>query len=906
MSVTGPRTPDTTTLLNTKLHPPHILANAISRPRLWERLDTGIDGPLTIVSAPAGYGKTTLVSSWLQYRTANPGLKLASAWLSLDERDSDLDVFLRYLCASLDRTFPGVCKCSLDMLKGPTTPPLFDLVHELSNEVDVIPHDFVLVLDDYHTLKGGTVANLLSALMRYWPPRLHMVLITRHHLDLPLATMRAKGHLTELTADDLRFTADEVENYLSQVVKVEPSGKLVEQMENQTEGWAAGLNLASLSLRRKGTIVRLSSRLDTDSNIYDYLIEDVLTREPPEIRDFLCQISMLDRWCLPLCQAITGADADQSLAALNWLERTNFFIVPLDGNREWYRFHRLLRDALRNHAVRSYSPDQLAESHRRATRWFIERGLVEEALQHALTIQDYALAAEVVESGFVETLNREDRASLERWVRLFPDTFIESHAGLLAIRSVVEQMAWSLEDAGRSTVLLRQHLTNGHARHSTLSEALLKGIACCTEAILSYFRNQMDASEALARQSLSLLPSDVFYVRGGATIFWGMAAQAAGRASLTEQAILAEYEALPDRTSNYAVRMLMALCCSALQEGRLDDAHHYASLMREKAEQGTFSLMLGWAHFWLGLIHFEWNELDEARHHFEVLTERRYTTHSQAARNGMIGLTFVQALYHDWNEAFHTLSLANQYDINLIGDESRTIRALRARLQYMRGDHTAALRWASSLIAPVPDNPLIFFLEPHLIKVRMLMAEQSKSALQREAIPILDAFDDVARRTHNVRYQVHLAAYRAIVMDILGDEEAALFCVCRALTLGKTGHFTRTFVGHGQRMQRLLIQVAEDTSAPESSEARRLLAAWGGPNQPMHVDQRIEEPLTAREVDVLMLMRERLSDKEIATRLSISVGTVKRHSANLYGKLGVNKRWDAVSRAEELGILRSI
>lgn len=340
-------------MLQTRLHPPQVLAQTIDRPRLWERLDAGVSGPLTIVAAPAGYGKTTLVSSWLKVRFAGSGARPGFAWLSLDERDNDGVLFLRHLCMAISQALPGPCAASLAMLNGPGAPPFAELVREIASDLEGLPESFVLVLDDSHTVADAVITSLLAELVRFWPPHLHLVLITRHLPDVPLATLRAKGLLTELTTDDLRFTADEVETYLSQVAKAEPSAHLIEQMENQTEGWAAGLNLATLALRRKGTIVRLTSQLDTSDHLYNYLTEDVLANEPPEIADFLCQIAILDRWCLPLCQAVTNAAVDdsQAEAALNWLERTNFFIVPLDGHREWYRFHRLLSDALQRRGV---------------------------------------------------------------------------------------------------------------------------------------------------------------------------------------------------------------------------------------------------------------------------------------------------------------------------------------------------------------------------------------------------------------------------------------------------------------------------------------------------------------------------------------------------------------------------
>lgn len=261
--------PNADSLLQIRLHPPQVLAQTIARPRLWERLDAGVSGPLTIVAAPAGYGKTTLVSSWLQARAADDDAPPVVAWLSLDERDSDGILFLRHLCEAINQARPGLCTASSAMLSGSAVPPFAELVREVANGLAALPDDLMLLLDDSHTLADDTIASLLTELGRFWPPHLHLVLITRHVPQAPLATLRAKGQLTELTADDLRFTAEEVETYLSQVAKVEPTAQLIEQMENQTEGWAAGLNLATLALRRKGTIVRLTSHLVTSDHLYD-------------------------------------------------------------------------------------------------------------------------------------------------------------------------------------------------------------------------------------------------------------------------------------------------------------------------------------------------------------------------------------------------------------------------------------------------------------------------------------------------------------------------------------------------------------------------------------------------------------------------------------------------------------
>ena len=437
-------------LLQTKLHRPSITSGLIDRPRLLERLNSNINRPLTLVLASAGFGKTTLVSAWLESMAAGQSAAAAfpAAWLSLDENDSDLNLFIRYFIAALRTIFADACAETLMLLQARQPPPLALLYATFSNELEKLPGDFILVLDDYHTLHGVEVHDLLNQWALHWPKPLHLVLISRINPPLPLASLRARGEISEIRTRELRFTVEEMAAYMSQSQFALMIPKALPLLEERFEGWPAGLHLAALSFRSAGSQEAVLSALSSENaDIFEYLVDEVLTHQVPAIHEFLLKTSILDRFCASLCEAVIGETdpAWDARTCLDWIERSELFITPLDDRREWYRYHHLFLELLQRRLSAEMRAEQVAKLHRLASAWFEEHGLLDEALHHALAAGDLDLAARQMNAGLCEALNREDRQTLERWLRLLPDEMIQRRPELLMIKAWALQFTWRLE-----------------------------------------------------------------------------------------------------------------------------------------------------------------------------------------------------------------------------------------------------------------------------------------------------------------------------------------------------------------------------------------------------------------------------------------------------------------------------
>ncbi len=438
-------------LLQTKLHRPRLPHNLVVRSRLMEEFNRVIDHQLTLVCAPAGFGKTTLVCTWLEQIDKDKAVGVAvkpATWLSLDENDSDLHLFLRYFITTLRRVSKEACEETLALLRAQQQPPDAVLYATLSNELAELPEDTILVLDDYHTIRGTRVHNLLIELAHHWPRPLHLVLISRIEPPLPLPSLRAKGMLHEIRTHNLRFTPEETAAYLSQSQLTLHNQKDMQLLEERFEGWPAGLHLVALSLRSAGSQEAVLSVLSGENpNITGYLIDEVLSHQFPAINSFLIRTCILDRFCVPLCEAILGEvdPAWNARACLDWIERAELFIIPLDERREWYRYHRLFQELLQQRLSAEMRTDQVSSLHCMASVWFEEHGLIDDALHHALAAGDLDLAARQMNAGMREVINREEWPTLDRWLRQLPEELIKQHPELLIIRAWILNFIWRLD-----------------------------------------------------------------------------------------------------------------------------------------------------------------------------------------------------------------------------------------------------------------------------------------------------------------------------------------------------------------------------------------------------------------------------------------------------------------------------
>ena len=506
-------------LITTKFHRPPVPSDLSCARAWWSMLNRGLAGPLSLVCAAAGFGKTTLVSSWVEHLTADRGgvMPLQSAWLSLDENDSDLVLFLRYFVAAIRTVFPESCAGTYALLEAPQPTSQMPLVVALSNDIERLPARLVLVLDDYHTIHGEAVHDFLSELIRHWPQRLHLVLISRSSPPLPLVSLRARGLITEIRGRDLRFTPEETAAYVGRALPEPLEEQTVAMLQVRTEGWIAGLRLAILSWRGTEEADRVLPDLTgSGSGITDYLADEVLAHQPPAIRSFLLKTSILNHFCAELCEAVVGSEVSgfDMRACMDWLERADLFFIPLDNRRQWYRYHHLWRDLLEQRLLAESGAVQIAALHRRAAIWTADQGFVDEALQHALAAGDLDLAAGLMEQHLRDALNRADRSTLERWERLLPEDFVARRPWLLVMKAFAAAIAWQADRVG---ALCRQAEAligdKGEANLPADNLKLLRGNIAMLRGLDAYACNQHVRAIAYERDALAILPREWAYAR---------------------------------------------------------------------------------------------------------------------------------------------------------------------------------------------------------------------------------------------------------------------------------------------------------------------------------------------------------------------------------------------------------
>jgi LuxR family maltose regulon positive regulatory protein len=577
---------------------------------------------------------------------------------------------------------------------------------------------------------------------------------------------------------------------------------------------------------------------------------------------------------------------------------------------------------LRARVALTFSEGEVQELHRRAAGWYEDQGLSEEAIQHALAAGDILLASAIMWRALPAVLNHEDRPTLERWLGMLPEEFVQAQAELLLIRAWALLFRWQLRPLADAVRQIQLLLEDGAGRgQGAVPTAIPPAIAAQTAIFYgqaAYHANRSQQAIGLLQSALDLLPPTAAYLRGGAVLYLGVSLQASGNFAAAERLLLEQHALYPHKRDGFALRLCLSLCFCYQAEGRLEQIRQVALDMLAQAQDSGLATLQCWAHYFLGLVHYQWNDLTAAQTHFDAVMARRYLANMAAVRAGMSHLALLHQVRGSSDEARRVLEVMAAIDLEHQGREDETTHAMRAWLADLRGDREAAERWANAFTAPPPDAPLLWLANPHVIKARLLLAQGGEANL-KEAAASLDKLLAIAAATYNVRAEIELLALRAAVLHGSGHYDAAVASLRRAVMLAQPGGFVRVFVDTGPQLRPLLVRLSQHGLA-----VRHLLGAFApGPEStpaavsPTHGahNGRSEhtggdhgaipvESLTAREVDVLILLREPLSTREIARRLEITQATLKRHTINIYGKLGVNTRWDAVISGEELGYLQ--
>jgi LuxR family maltose regulon positive regulatory protein len=920
-----------TPLLTTKLYIPPSRPNLVSRPRLVERLNEGlqIGCKLTLISAPAGFGKTTLLSEWVR-QTARP-----VAWVSLDEADDEPIRFWRYAVAALRMIAPSIGETAQAALESSQPPPLEPIVTALINDLAALSTPLVLILDDYHAIKAASIHSSLNLLLDHLSPQLHLIITTRADPPLSLSLRRSRLALTEIRTADLRFTTEETADYLNVVMGLDLQTDDVAALESRTEGWIVGLQMAALTLQGRGDkhdfVVAFAG---DDRYVADYLVEEVLGRQSPRVQVFLLQTSILERLSGPLCDAVTGGNDGQII--LDHLEEANVFVVPLDSRRQWYRYHHLFADLLRRRLKQmgqQLDSVPVKELHQRASEWYEHEGFVIEAISHALATPDQERAADLIEQYWLAEFFYGEDLLIRRWLAAIPEDLARSRPILCVAQTWLELLMppqsperadqW-LRDANRAlTAGLHQVDKPGGLDHDTYD--LVAGHVVTLEAYLARIRG--DAPETvieLSSQALDRLPQGSLAMRSWLAINLGLAHLALGNVADATNAI-AQARKIGEASDDLAMALAAVYlqATTARRQGRLHEAAaicHEAlqTIVKPFERAGRPLLAAGNVHIALGSILLERNEQERASYALAKGLELvALTARPQVRIDGCVTSARLKAAQGDVTEA---LALIDQAESLWPGIGAYT-DALRVRLWLSQAegepDHLiAAERWARKRQlgrGAEHKPPAVHLHSEHryaeqltLVRVRIAQRRARKEPDLQSVLGYLDRQLGFAEEDGWTERVIELLTLQALALQAQGETPPALDSLARALSLAKPEGYARVFLDEGAPMASLLYQAIERGIAPEY--ASRLLVAfedlaedrWLRAKRPL---EPLIEPLSGREVEILQLIAAGLSNREIAQELSIALGTVKVHTSNIYGKLAVGSRTQAVAKARTLGIL---
>jgi LuxR family maltose regulon positive regulatory protein len=902
-------------LLETKLHVPRWRRNLVARPRLSERLSRGAESALTLVSAPAGFGKTTLLAEWLAAAAAG---ERSVAWLSLDQRDNDPALFWTYLVAALNAGAPGEGAGTL--LQPPQPPNEAGLV-ALLNDLDAISNDVVLVLDDYHVIDARDVQDAMAFLLEHLPPQIHLVIASRTDPPLPLARLRGRGELAEIRAADLRFTPSEAAEYLNEVMGLVLTAADVAALEGRTEGWIAALQLAALSMQgREDTAAFIAGFAGDDRYIVDFLAEEVLQRQPEHVQHFLLQTSILDRLSGPLCDAVTGQDGGK--AKLTALERGNLFLVPLDDRRRWYRYHQLFADVLHARLL-DEQPDEVPELHRRASRWLEQNGEPSEAIRHALAAADFERAADLVELAIPAMRRSRQEAAVLGWLELLPDEVVRvrpvlsvGFAGALLAGGEYEGVEARLRDAERwldGATGIRLGSQAPAAEMVVVDDAEFRRLPAEIElyrAAQALVRGDGPGTVRHARRALELSPADDHLGRASAAALMGLASWASGDLEAGHSAY-AECMAGLRRAGHIADTFgcAIALADIRLVQGRLGEAMRTYEQALQRASQPGGSVLRGTADMYVGMseIHRERDGLPAATQ--QLLRSQELGEHTGLPQNRYRWRVAMARIREAEGDLGGALDLLNEAERLYVGDffpNVRPVPALRARVRVAQGRLGEALGWMREQGLSVDDDLSYLREFEHITLARVLLARYAAERAERssqEATRLLERLLRAAEEGQRTGSVIEILVLQALARQARDDIPAALASLRRALTLAEPEGYVRIFTDEGPPMASLLRAAAKQGIA--RNYVRRLLAAVSKTEDSAPVSQGLIEPLSERELDVLRLLGTDLGGPEIARELVVSLNTVRTHTKNIYAKLGVNNRRAAVRRARELDLSRT-
>jgi len=820
-------------LLATKLHPPRPRSQFVSRSRLTLLLHQGMERALTLISAPAGFGKTTLLAQWLAEG------ETPSAWLSLEPEDNEPIRFFSSVLAALHTLYPQLGTVARALLETSPGMPLERVLTLLIN--DLLEHptsDFALVLDDYHVIETNAIHGGIGFLLEHLPPQMHLVLATRVDPPLPLARLRARGQLSELRASDLRFAPHEMQAFLHTVMGLALPGEALATLERRTEGWIAGLQLAALSLQGRSDVSAfLHAFTGSQRFVFDYLTEEVFSRQPAPVQSFLLATSILERLCGPLCDAVTGQQESQG--RLCALEQANLFVVALDEERHWYRYHHLFAEALRTR-LQQTDPSLVPHLHLRASRWYEQQGLFAEAVQHALAAGDVERAADLIECMDVNSwagLGTQVQGVLG-WLARLPEPMVRRRPLLCVVHAIALMFTHQPQEA-EARLQLAECCLDGQAPSEQV--AFLRGFIAATRAVMARFSGDLARSVTLAQQALTLLPHPERTPGPIARLTVAQAFLVSGEVTTAHERLAREMvtalQASENPSLTMRMRSLTALAQLQVVQGRLHQAvATFEQAARVVQGQEDIQALTGSPSYFFGLaeVQLEWNELEQAERLLAQgmeLIEGGRTMGGEVVTQGYTTRARLLLARLAYDEALTALdSFTHLADAHALAPHLKArAQAWRARVQLVRGNLQAASSWAEQCGISLTESELRYVREREyvtLARVRIAEGrEQPSLALLQETSHFLERLLRDAEAKARGSSVLELLLLQSLALAAQGERNAALSALARALSLSEAQGYIRLFVEEGAPMRQLLREARSRRIAPHA--VARLLAAAG-------------------------------------------------------------------------------
>ncbi len=923
-------------LLRTKISIPPTRPGCIRRSRLTARIDAGVQGPLTLLSAPAGFGKTQLLAEWAAEST-HP-----IAWLTLSPEDNDYVRFFRYLSRAFQKVEQRLSEAILDFLQTAESSRL-EMATLLINEISAIPQDLILVLDDYHALEDPSIIAAFNFLLKNLPPNLHVVIASRSEPSLDLALLRARGQVTEVGADDLRLTHEEIGQFFNQTMRLHLPAEAIQTLEERTEGWVTGLQLAALSLRSPSDTSELLRGFHGDTRyLVDFLAHEVLDRQSEDVRQFLLRSSILDVLTGPLCEAVTGLDSAPGYGTrmLDQLEHLNLFIMPLDRQHQWFRFHNLFADFLRHMLTETHAAE-MPLLHKRAATWFEQHGNLDEAFKHGLATGDMDWATSLIDRNIEALLEFGEVSTLTYWTKKLPREHLHQRPRLglayawgLAVTNQLDEARFWLDDVQRTLDMRGTEQSQPTVTNSgdSLPQPSLGELALVRSRLALSTGDFQQAAE-YSSVAVSYLKEGNPFIKSFLSLEESMTCIFSGDTSRAIDA-LSETVAIARRANNLFA-LIVATCQLAemqMLQGRLSQAFvilEKARLLVVGPDEKPLALT-GIIDNGLGEILRERNRLEEAKEYLERGRRLSQTAWWLSGLEGTVSLARLLQSQGDFPEA-QTL-LEEAFRLALSPESSQwdavSIAATAVRLALQRGDLSAAHRWwEQSRLHDFPHESRRETYPYHVFEYLLLtQARYDLAAGQaaEDALPlhqVLERLQSVlpqADQFKRVSSQIEILVLRAMIERALGEDDQAVQTLLSALALGEPEDYRRIYLDEGPAIADLLAgcrDQQQETGAYSPSlqyitsllEACRreagILAPEPPPSSAIKTQDGLNIFLSAREIQVLLLIAQGKSNQEIAEELFLALNTVKRHAYNIYAKLDVKKRTQAVSKARHLGLI---